>query len=98
VRHKRAAPMVCEAERISALQGIEGVCAVIVMHDELPCRLIETLRPAFFIVGPDYRQVPLPIADAVCHSLNLVGCQPIVCNDVKTTSSSQIYARRNHIP
>ena len=92
-RHKRPNPMFALEQRLKALEDVEGVFATIVMHDELPCRLIETLKPDYFVLGPDYNNPATRVAEAALRSANAVNCKVFICDDNRTISSSEIYTK-----
>ncbi len=58
-------PVQGEAARAQVLASLEGVDMVIIFTDDTPVRLIEAIRPEFFVKGADYRIEEIPEARIV---------------------------------
>lgn len=84
---KKRQPMNNSIERVGALMQNEHVREAFVFSDPDPVRLIAMLKPDFVVKGPDYRGVALPEQQAIDE----VGARLVICEDIKTISSTQIY-------
>lgn len=73
-------------KRVYVLESIKYVDQVLVFTEKNPSKLIEKLKPDFYIKGPDYKEVNIPEIFAV----EKVNCKLIIQDIEKENSSSKI--------
>jgi len=74
------------SQRVYVLSSIKHVSKVVVFTEEHPGKLIESLRPDFYVKGPDYKNVDIP----EYFSVEKVNCKLIVQNIEKENSTSNL--------
>lgn len=80
-KHKNHA--IKAADRKAMLDSIVFIDTVLIFEDEDASKLLEELRPTYYIKGPDYIDKDFP-EKAVCERL---GIQIVFCESNKITSS-----------
>ena len=74
------------SDRAYVLKSIRYVDEVVIFTEDHPGKLIEKVKPDFYVKGPDYKDVELPEE----FSIHLVGCKLIIQNVEKENSTSKI--------
>lgn len=74
------------SERAYVLKSLKYVDDVVVFTETHPGKLIEKIKPNFYVKGPDYKDVSLPEE----FSIYEVGCKLIIHNIEKENSTSKI--------
>jgi len=74
------------SDRAYVLKSIKYVEDVVIFTEEHPGKLIEKIKPDFYIKGPDYKDVELREE----FSIHLSGCKLIIQNTVKENSTSKM--------
>ena len=74
------------SDRAYVLKSIKHVEEVLIFTEEHPGKLIEKIKPDFYIKGPDYKNVDLKEE----FSIHLTGCKLIIQNADKENSTSKI--------
>ncbi|MBX5492111.1 MAG: bifunctional heptose 7-phosphate kinase/heptose 1-phosphate adenyltransferase [Chloroflexi bacterium] len=78
-------PIMPERERLAVVAALDAVDHAILFDDPTPTELIRLLRPDVHVKGGDYRDVPLPEAEAVAAVGGQVVILPLA-GDQSTTS------------
>lgn len=74
------------SDRAYVLKSIKYVKDVLIFTEDHPGKLIEKVKPDFYIKGPDYKGVDLKEE----FSIHLTGCKLIIQNIDKENSTSKI--------
>lgn len=78
-------PILPERERLAVVAALDAVDHAVLFDDPTPAELIRLLRPDVHVKGGDYRDVPLPEAEAVAAVGGEVVILPLA-GDQSTTS------------
>lgn len=73
-------------KRVFVLNSIKYIDKVLVFTEEDPGKLIEHLKPDFYVKGPDYKDVNIP----EIFSLEKVNCQLVIQDIEKEGSTSKL--------
>lgn len=73
-------------KRVYVLKSIRYVNDVVVFTEEHPGKLIEKIKPDFYVKGPDYQGVELPENFSIIST----GCKLIIHNIEKENSTSTL--------
>lgn len=73
-------------DRAYVLKSIRHVDDVLIFTEKHPGKLIEKIKPDFYVKGPDYKGVDLPEE----FSIHIAGAKLIVQNVEKENSTSKI--------
>jgi D-beta-D-heptose 7-phosphate kinase/D-beta-D-heptose 1-phosphate adenosyltransferase len=72
------------SQRAYVLSSIKFVDKVVMFTEEHPGKLIESLKPDFYVKGPDYKNIAIP----ELFSVEQVNCKLIIQNIEKENSTS----------
>lgn len=73
-------------KRVYVLKSIKYIDKVLVFTEENPGKLIEQLKPDYYVKGPDYKSVNIP----EIFSIEKVNCKLVVQEIEKENSSSKL--------
>ena len=73
-------------KRVFVLKAIRYIDEVVIFTEETPSKLIEKIRPDFYVKGPDYKNVELP----EYFSIESVNCKLIIQDCEKENSASKL--------